>query len=233
MEELNLSFLAQLVFASGVLSLVSLLALHFVSPEYQPSWRMISEYALGKHKWLITSFFILWGVSSLFLSLLLWNVVTTWWGYLGVVLLFISAIGEIMGGLFDIKHKWHGMAFGLGVPSLPIAALLVGYNLLASESWRSYRGTILISSYATWISLGVMAAAMGVMFAGFRKAGIVMDQHSEAPDKVPDGVIALGGYANRMLVLCYVGWLVLIAYIYLSIYSLVELNYLGNHQRIK
>ena len=52
MDEFSFSLMAQLVMASGALSLVSLLALHFVSPEYHPSWRMISEYALGKHKWL-------------------------------------------------------------------------------------------------------------------------------------------------------------------------------------
>lgn len=216
MNEFSLSLMAQLAMTSGALSLVALLALHFVSPEYHPSWRMISEYALGKHKWLITSFFYLWGISSVLLSLLLWNVVTAWWGLLGVALLFLSAVGEIMGGLFDVKHKWHGMAFGLGVPSLPIAALLIGYNLIGSESWSSYRGTILISSHATWLSLIVMAVAMVVMFAGFKKAGIVMDQHSAPPEKVPEGVIALGGYANRVLVLCYVGWLILIANVYLS-----------------
>lgn len=218
MGESSLSIIAQLAMASGALSLVSLLALHFVSPEYQPSWRMVSEYALGKHKWLITAFFYLWGISSVFLSLLLWQVVTTWWGQLGVALLFLSAVGEIMGGLFDVKHKWHGMAFGLGVPSLPIAALLIGYNLIGHDNWRTYGNTILISSHATWLSLVTMALAMGVMFTGFKKAGIVMDQHTAPPEKVPEGVIALGGYANRILVLCYVGWLILIANVYLSIY---------------
>ena len=62
-----------------------------------------------------------------------------------------------------------------------------------------------------------MAVAMGVMFAGFKKAGIVMDQHSAPPEKVPEGVIALAGYANRLFVFCYVGWLIVIAKIYLSI----------------
>lgn len=217
MSEFSLSILAQLSIISGGLSLLSLLALHFVSPEYQPSWRMISEYALGKHKWLITSFFYLWGISSLFLSVLLLNVVTTGWGLLGVALLFLSAIGEIMGGLFDIKHKLHGMAFGLGVPSLPIAALLVGYNLIHIDSFNNSSSTILISSHATWISLVIMAIAMGVMLTGFKKAGLAMDQHSAPPEKVPEGVIALAGYANRLLVFCYVGWLIVIAKIYLSI----------------
>ena len=210
------SFVAQLVIATSGLSLLCLLALHVVSPEYQPSWRMISEYALGGHKWLITAFFLLWGTSSLLLSLLLWPAMTRWWGLLGVALLIVSAVGEIMGGLFDVKHRWHGMAFGLGVPSLPLAALLIGYSLIGIDGWSRQSGTILMSTHATWLSLIVMAVAMGVMFAGFKKAGIPMDPNVQPPDRLPDGVIAVGGYANRFLILCYVGWLVVMANAYLS-----------------
>ena len=122
-----------------------------------------------------------------------------------------------MGGLFDVKHKWHGLAFGLGVPSLPIAAVLIGYDLIGANSWSGQRSTILFASHATWISLVLMAVAMGVMFAGFRKAGIPMDQNAEPPERVPDGVIALGGYANRLLVLCYVAWLIAVAWGYLNL----------------
>lgn len=212
MDASVLSILAQVTMATGGLSLLCLLALHFASPEFKPSWRMISEYAMGKHKWLITSFFFLWGISSLALSLLLSQLVTSWAGILGVALLFVSAVGEIMGGLFDVKHKHHGLAFLLGVPSLPVAALLIGYHLADIETWGSQRKVLLLSAHATWMSLVFMAVAMGVMFAGFKKAGIVMDQHAPPPERVPDGVVALGGYANRLLVLCYVGWLIVIAY---------------------
>jgi Protein of unknown function (DUF998) len=211
--------LAQLVIVTSVLSLLSLLALHVVSAEFQPSWRMISEYALGQHRWLITAFFILWGISSLLLSLLLWPVVTRWWAVLGVALLLLSGIGEIMGGLFDVKHPWHGLAFGLGVPSLPLAALLIAYNLVAIEDWSEQRSTLLIFTHATWISLIVMAIAMAVMFAGFKRAGIEMSANAPPLDRVPEGVTALGGYANRLLVLCYVGWLIVIAKLYLSIHK--------------
>ncbi len=210
------SLLAQLAMISGGLSLLSLLVLHVVSPEYHSSWRMISEYALGQNKWLITAFFFLWGISSLLLSLLLWNVVTTWWGRLGVLLLFVSAVGEIMGGLFDVKHSLHGLAFALGVPTLPVAALLIGYDLASVESWNAQRSTILLSAHSTWISLVVMAIAMGIMFAGLKKAGITMGPNAEPLERMPDGVIALGGYANRLLVVCYVGWLLVIARAYLS-----------------
>jgi hypothetical membrane protein len=210
------ALLAQLVVVTGGTSLLCLLALHVASPEFQPSWRMISEYALGRHKWLITAFFLLWGAASLLLSVLLWNTVTTGWGMLGVALLLISAVGEILGGLFDVKHRWHGLAFALGVPSLPVAALLIGYDLTDVESWSRHSWTILASAHATWISLVVMAVAMGVMFAGFKKAGIAMDQNAAPPDRVPDGIVALGGYANRLLTVCYVGWLIVVAGTFLA-----------------
>ncbi len=200
--------LALLAAGSSILSLLCLLLLHFVSPEFRPSWRMISEYALGKHKWLITCFFLLWGISSILLSIVLWSVVAATWAKVGVILLFISGIGEIMGGLFDVKHKHHGMAFLLGVPSLPIAALLVAYNNVGVDSLANL---ILISSHATWVSLVLMSLSMGVMFSGLKKAGIEITKNSKPLEYMPEGVIALAGYANRFLVICYELWLILIA----------------------
>jgi hypothetical protein len=210
-----MNILAVLTIICSLLSLLSLLILHFVSPEFSPRWRMVSEYALGRHKWLITSFFLFWGISSLMLSVLLWNVVTSKAALFGVVLLFISGIGEIMGGLFDINHKKHGLAFALGIPTLPAAALLIGYNLVQMIS--VHRSEILMASHASWISLVLMAAAMGVMLSGFKKAGIPMGPDAKPLERVPNGVIALAGYANRILVGCYVLWLIVIAKIVSSL----------------
>jgi hypothetical protein len=195
-----------LLFATA--SLLSLGALHFASPEFQPSWRMISEYAMGKHHWLITSFFIFWGLSSFTLCILLWPNVTGLWATIGIILLAISGVGEIMGGLFDINHKLHGLSFMLGVPSLPIAALLIGYHLINKDGSNI---VILLSSHATWISVILMAVAMVVMMTGFKNAGIPMGPGATPPDSVPDGVIALAGYANRFLVITYLGWLLIVA----------------------
>lgn len=206
-----MSTLGFLTIASAGASLISLAALHFVSPEFKPSWRMISEYAMGKHKRVLTTFFYCWGLSSIFLSLLLWNSITTIWGTAGVILLFISSIGEIMGGLFDVNHKHHGLAFLLGVPTLPVAALLIGYDLIRAPGMEEHASSIVLSSHAPWISLVVMAASMAIMFSGFKKAGIPVGPNEEPPKDVPPGVIALAGYANRLLVICYVGWLIVIA----------------------
>ena len=194
----------------GALALLSLSALHVVSPEFQPSWHMISEYALGKYKILITSFFLLWGASSIFLALALWNSMNTTWATIGLVLLLVSAVGEIMGGLFDVKHKLHGFSFLLGVPSLPIAAMLIGYQLIEQANWADNSSLLLFASHATWISLVIMGIAMVVMMSGFKKSGIPMGPDVPPPQSVPPGVIALAGYANRLLVICYVGWLMMV-----------------------
>jgi hypothetical protein len=213
----NLSIVAKISITSGLLSLLSLLILHFVSPELKASWRMVSEYAYGKYKWLLTSFFIFWSLSSLSLAFLLSNIVTTKWALFGVILIAISGIGAFMGGLFDVKHKHHGLAFLLGVPTLPAGALLVSYHIINSPNWYSYKTPILISAHSTWVSLVLMAIGMMAMFSSFKKAGITWDKNMVPPEKLPAGVTAYGGYANRFLILCYVGWLLLIAKTYLSL----------------
>ncbi len=198
---------ASLTTIFGILALTCLLALHFASPEFQPSWRMISEYAMGGHKWLITAFFVFWGLSSFSLAAYLWPRVNGGWATAGVVLLVISGVGETMGGLFDLKHKLHGTAFILGVPAVPVAALLIGYHL-TSETRHTLT---IIASHSTWISMVLMGVSLAILMTGFKNAGYKIDQNTPPPETLPDGVIALAGYANRLLILCYVGWLLLIA----------------------
>lgn len=209
--------LALLIIASGTLSLFCLLLLHFVSPEYQPSWRMISEYALGKHKWLITGFFVLWAICSTLVCVLLWNLVTSGWAMFGVILVFVSGIGALMGGLYDVKHKLHGLAFALGIPTLPIGALLVSYHLIAKDGWNPHQTSVLLSAHSIWISMVLMALSMMILFSGFKKAGLPMGPDIEPPKELPKGVIGINGYFNRLLVFCYIGWLIWIANVYLSI----------------
>jgi hypothetical protein len=212
-----MSTLAKVIIGSGAMSLLCLLVLHFLSPEFKPSWRMISEYALGKHKSLITAFFLLWGLSTLLLTFLLWNETASIWAKIGLVLIFLSGVGAIMGGLFDVKHPLHGAAFGLGIPTLPIGALLVSYHLIKSADWNNHSSTILFSAHSVWVSLVLMGVAMAVMISGFNKAGVPMGKDVPPPESVPAGVIAVAGYFNRILVLCYALWVIFIARIYLSV----------------
>ena len=44
-----------------IISCAALLLLHILSPEFAPSWRMVSEYANGHYNWLLTIVFLGWG----------------------------------------------------------------------------------------------------------------------------------------------------------------------------
>ena len=205
---------AAAVVISSALSLLCLLLLHFVSPEFAPSWRMVSEYALGSHQWLLTLFFIFWGISSVCLAILLWPFVSTKAGKAGVILVFISGIGEILASIFDVSHPLHGLAGLLGVPTLPVGALLVSFHLKSKEQWRPFKKSLLRSAHFTWISLVLMIISMVVMMMGFQQAGIEFKEGAEPPKSVPPDVIALAGYANRIFIIVFIAWLMIVARAY-------------------
>jgi len=199
----NLLTIANIVIFSSVLSLLSLFILHFVSPEFHPSWRMVSEYTLGKNKWLLTVFFISWSVSTIFAAYLYFNIVSTKWASLGAMLIFISGVGALMGGLFDMKHKLHGLSFVLGVPTFPIGALIIAYHLGNQNQWLEYKSDLLISAHSLWISLVLMGLSMGLFISGLKKSGIPFGPDQQPLEEIPKGVVAINGYANRLLILAY------------------------------
>jgi hypothetical protein len=49
---------ATIAVAGGALWATSLLTLHVVEPEFDPTWRFVSEYALGGAGWLLTIAFV-------------------------------------------------------------------------------------------------------------------------------------------------------------------------------
>ena len=209
--------LPKVILATGAMSLVCLLLLHFLSPEYDPSWRMISEYALGKHKGVLTAFFVLSAACTMMLPILLWNETESLWSKVRLALVFISGVGSLMGGLFDLKHPLHGAAFALGVPTIMIGALLVSYHLVKRTDWAQYSTGTLLATHAIWISLALMGIFMAVMMNGFKQAGVPMGPGATPPEVVPPGVIAVAGYFNRLLVVCNTAWIMTMAYVYLML----------------
>ena len=216
----TISILANSTITFGIISILCLLILHFVSSEIKPNFRMVSEYALGNHKWLITLFFIFWGLCSITSAVILWNMVTSGWVKFGVLLVFITGIGAIMGGLFDVQHKLHGLSFGIGIPFLPIGALIITYHLLKNPDWRNYSNLLLFSSHSIWISVILMAGSMFLLFSGLKTAGIAYGPDAPPLTEIPKSVIGLSGWANRILVLCYLSYPILTAKIVLSILEL-------------
>jgi hypothetical protein len=56
----------------AALFLVILVLLHFLKPEFDPLWRMISEYEIGRFGRLIRVAFFAWGASALAMIAAIW-----------------------------------------------------------------------------------------------------------------------------------------------------------------
>jgi len=209
-----MNILSILILITSSVSILSLLLLHLTSPEFKPSWRMISEYANGKFKILITVFFIFWGLSTILTALMISQNLNGNWMYIGISLVILSGLGAICGGLFDINHKLHGMSFALGVPTLPIGALMLHSQLQNSSG--EYSNLLFYSTHSIWISLVLMGISMGLLMSGFKKSGLPMGPGVKPPVKLPKEVIGINGYFNRLLVICYIGWSMVVAMLFIN-----------------
>ena len=195
-----------------LLAVLLLAALHILSPEFSPSWRMISEYALGRYGWLLSLMFLCSGVGCWALALAIRPEIRTNAGKLGLLLLFISGTGGVLAAFFDVNRPvGHGIAGLLGVVSFPISALLLSVALGRNEAWRSNRKRLLRLANLSWISVVLLIATLAIMIIQLRVAnGGHLPQH--APRSLPSGVLPLAGWADRMIVLSNWAWVFLAAY---------------------
>jgi len=194
----------------AIASLVLLLILHILSPEFDPAWHMVSEYANGSYGWVLSLFFAFWGISTWALAFAIWSQVQTKAGKVGLYFLVAAGIGELMGGLFDINHPLHDSSGMIAIPSLAIAAMLISTSLVKNESWVPIKKPLLWTANLTWISIVLMVIAFVIMITTFVQAGGDMTS-TEVPTTLPTGVIALVGWANRLLVITFNAWVILTA----------------------
>lgn len=197
---------AYLALGATAVSAAALLLLHGLSPEFAPSWRMVSEYANGRFAWLLTVVFAGWAISSFALVAALWPLSTSRFGTIALLFLLLAAVGQTMGGLFDINHRLHGPAAMIGIPSLCVAAVLVTIalarraDIAAPPTW---------SAHLPWISFVLMIAAFALFFSSLKAAGVDVSNQSRPLAELPAGVSGYVGWANRLLfAACYL-WTVL------------------------
>ncbi len=197
---------ARLSIGAAIGVLLALIVLHVVSPEFDPSWRMVSEYANGRFGWVLVLMFMAWAVSTWALAWALYPLAGTWPAKLGIGLLVVAGIGEAMAAAFDINHPLHMHAAILGMNGLPIAALLIGISFARTGHWGASRRLMLWVSQLPWVSVVAMSGAMALFFMGLSRAGIVMSADSKPLAALPAGVTAVGGWANRLLIVSYCVW---------------------------
>lgn len=199
------------IFGTGA-AILLLGALHVLSPEFSPSWRMISEYAFGHYSWVLSLMFLSSGIGTWGLVIALNSEVHTKPGKLGLYFLMISGFGSAMASYFDVMHEiGHAIAGLLGVLSFPMAALLLSAALGKNETWQKARKPLLWLANLSWISVVLLVVTLAIMAMQVsRLNGGHLPQH--APKSLPSGVLPLAGWADRLIVLSDWAWVLLAAW---------------------
>src|SRR5205807_8749601 len=116
----------------------------------------------------------------------------------GLALAAFSPINAITvpPGTGTVHGMLHGVASIIGIPSLPIAAMLISRSLLRNPVWETAKRGLLIVAHSTWISLAVMIALLAF----------------QLPQAGGFGPTVWVGWTNRLVMVAYSGWLLTAAW---------------------
>jgi len=200
---------ARLATAAAAVALLLLAALHILSPEFDPSWRMVSEYANGQYAWVLSLMFAFWAVSSWALVFVFRSQLRTLVGKIGLVFLVAAGVGQAMGSVFDINHPLHDLAGVIGIVNLPIAAMLISVSLVRTQAWSVASKPLLWTANLTWISVLLLVATFIIMIVTYTQSGAPLP--TEVPTTLPPGVVGLVGWANRLMIVVDCAWVMTVA----------------------
>ena len=202
------NILAWLSFALGAAFLALLAALHFLEPEFDPSWRLISEYERGEYGWVMSLAFFCLGGSTLALLAAIWPSLRTLPGKIGRLWLGLIALAYFGAGIFisqdinatqtTLSEDLHNLCGVIVIFTFPIAASLVASSLGRSLEWTASRRRLLRYTLIAWLGLLVFLGSL-VYFA----------QISTSDTYGPEFAI---GWPNRFLMVTYAVWLMAVAW---------------------
>jgi Protein of unknown function (DUF998) len=156
-ERVGLNIVASYVTVFSVAYYVLAIALlHVLRTDYDPGYRYLSEYVVGRYGALMTSTFFVLSVGSLSLSFGLWRSVSSKVRFLPGQLLWLTwACAVFLAGIYpgDLQglpqtrtgqiHNQMGM---IAFPSATLALPLLSLPLRWEERWRSvWRATVVLS----------------------------------------------------------------------------------------
>jgi hypothetical protein len=124
----------------------ALLVLHLLRPDLDPTWRFVSEYALGPFGFVMTVAFLAIAAASAGLVALMWGQARTVTGRIGAVLAAISGLGMLIAAVFPtdpittpadeatLSGTLHLVGGQLNLT--PFAILLLTIGLRSARDWR-------------------------------------------------------------------------------------------------
>ncbi len=200
---------ARLSFAASLTFLVLLAALHFIKPELDPSWRMVSEYETGRYGWIMVLAFLSLAFSCATLFIAIRSEIQTASGKIGLALLLVCAAGMTIAAIFTADPitasqdeltthgNLHALGSALGIPGFPIAATLISLSLARNPAWSPARQRLLWTVGLIWISLVVFVVFVAVMLP------------QNGGEFGPDVLI---GWPNRLFLVANSLWLMAVAW---------------------
>ncbi|RIL08091.1 MAG: hypothetical protein DCC71_00405 [Proteobacteria bacterium] len=197
---------ARFAAAAAIAVALVVLALHALEPALAPSWRFVSEYANGRHGWLMQCAFGIWAAGCAALAFALRREARGGLGRSGIAVLALVAAALVVAGVFPQdpvtatpdqatrSGRLHALASMVGIPGIPIAALLLAPGLRRAFAARG-ASAVRWTTHATWISLAAMAAylAWAVPRAGGFGPGV------------------WAGWMNRVVIASYLAWQLAVA----------------------
>lgn len=185
-----------------------MLALHGLKPDFDPSWRFLSEYATGAFSGLMVSAFLLMALAHAAVVIAVQPSVRTWWGRLGLGLLAVTVVGIVIAGLNPMDlltsdpnrptsaGQLHALGTMLGMPLTPVAALLISHSLARQPEWAGAKRPVIVTAHLTWIAFAIMIGAVTIL---------VPQNGGFGPD-LPTG------WLNRLVEVTYVAWVATISW---------------------
>ena len=192
---------ARISITAGVFFALLLGSLHLLEPEFDPTWRFISEYSLGKFGWMMSLAFVSIAISLASIGVAIFSRVRNIVGYIGLVILVLAVVGLLLAAFFTtdpIFTKQENMTpsgqmhvLGASLDYSPLAFLLLSFSLARHMDWASVKKWLFFTAILS------IALTIGFIFT------------------IPmDGVFGPGvytGLVGRFLMLSYLGWLVIAA----------------------
>jgi disulfide bond formation protein DsbB len=174
----------------GYFSIVLVLQ-HGLRPDYTPVDHMISDYAVGRFGWIMTTAFVALALGCLTLGLgMAMAGPRSLPGRAAVLLLWVATLGLLVTATFPTDLETavttttgniHTASFLVNVISMILCSLLFAISFHQSEDWRGYR----------WVGLAMAIALLAAFVAQF------LTLHRGAPY----------GLTNRLFVAVLMVWL--------------------------
>lgn len=173
--------------------------LHVLEPEFDPSWRMLSEYSLGRYGVLMRVAFLAMGTGVIAVAVALWRAAGPW--SLGLVLVAIGPLGAACVDTDPITTPRARMTRRSNVHAALGSLFILGFPVAATVAGLSAAGDPAVGPILAWASVAPWITLTWFLGTSVRHA---------QPDAVgaPDVRI---GWPNRVSILAYLGWVALAA----------------------